>query len=299
MNDKMIETFEAVVSEGSFAKAAEKLYCSNVTVMNQINTLESETGVTLFNRTNHGADLTAAGRIFYEDMRRVTEMISKSVSRARQTAASGRKIIRVGTSILRPCREITDIWKDIEQYHPEFQIMIVPFSDEPASLSSVLDDNSGIDCIVGPCDSSEWQTKYNIEVISQLSCMIGVPQRHRLAHRKKLSWADLKGESIIMMKQGVSSAFGRLRSDISNNHHDIRIIDTSSIYTLDTFNVCDQLNCLMETLDIWSGVHPSIKTIPVEWNHYSPYGIIFKKKPSPSLREFIDITIDELTEPTR
>lgn len=299
MNDKMIETFDAVVSEGSFAKAAERLFCSNVTVMNQINMLENETGVVLFNRTNHGARLTAAGRIFYEDMRRVTEMIDHSVNRARQAAASGRKIIRIGTSILRPCREITDIWKNISDYHPEFQIMLIPFSDDPAVLGSVLDENSGIDCIAAPCDSSEWQRKYNVEPLFQMPCMIGVPSRHRLAHRKKLTWDDLRGESIMIMKQGISSTLGELRKKISDEHREIHIIDTDSIYTLDTFNKCDQLGCLMETLGIWADVHPSINAISMDWNHYSPYGIIYSKKPSPALSEFIDIIIDEETEPNR
>ncbi|MGI6206039.1 MAG: LysR family transcriptional regulator [Anaerovoracaceae bacterium] len=295
----MIQTFEAVVTGGSFAKAAEKLYCSNVTVMNQINLLETEVGVTLLHRTNHGVKLTAAGRIFYEDMKRVNNMIVHSVDRAKQAAASGRKIIRIGTSILRPCRSLTKLWKRISGSYPDFQIMIVPFSDEPASLSSVLDENSGIDCIVAPCDSSEWQNKYNVETISQLSCMIGVPLRHRLADKKKLTWNDLKGESIIIMKPGISTTLEKLRNDINKEHKDIQIIDTSSIYTLDTFNLCDQINCLMETLDIWSDVHPSINTIPMEWNHYSPYGIIYSKNPSDALSEFIEIILNEVTEPNR
>ena len=110
MNDKMIETFDAVVSEGSFAKAAERLFCSNVTVMNQINMLENETGVVLFNRTNHGARLTAAGRIFYEDMRRVTEMIDHSVNRARQAAASGSARCARLRSMPSSCTKVSRRW---------------------------------------------------------------------------------------------------------------------------------------------------------------------------------------------
>ncbi len=47
----------------------------------------------------------------------------------------------------------------------------------------------------------------------------------------------------------------------------------------------------METLDIWSNLHPSLVTIPVNWSYEMPYGILYEKDPSDSVKSFIDVIL--------
>ncbi len=79
-----------------------------------------------------------------------------------------------------------------------------------------------------------------------------------------------------------------MRDDILEKHPQIRITDTPNFYDTSVFNECEQMNCLMETLDIWADVHPSLVTLPVEWEYEVPYGIVYAKRPSGAVREFID-----------
>ena len=58
MYNKYLEIFVQVADTGSFSKAAEKLYMSSTAVMKQMNLMESELGLSLLNRTNHGITLT-------------------------------------------------------------------------------------------------------------------------------------------------------------------------------------------------------------------------------------------------
>ena len=51
MYNRHLETFIAVADLGSFSKAAEALYISSTAVIKQINLLEQELGLTLFERT--------------------------------------------------------------------------------------------------------------------------------------------------------------------------------------------------------------------------------------------------------
>ena len=74
----LIETVEA----GSFAKAAERLHITPVSVMNQINALEARWGVKLFERTNRGVVLTAAGRSLCADAKRMIAESEAAVMRA-------------------------------------------------------------------------------------------------------------------------------------------------------------------------------------------------------------------------
>lgn len=50
----------------------------------------------------------------------------------------------------------------------------------------------------------------------------------------------------------------------------------------------------MKTLDIWREVHPSLVTIPMEWDYTMPYGIIYGKYPSEIVESFIQKTSTNL-----
>ena len=67
MYNKRLETFICVADLGSFSKAAEALYISSTAIIKQINLLEQELGLQLFERTHRGISLTKAGRSIYGD----------------------------------------------------------------------------------------------------------------------------------------------------------------------------------------------------------------------------------------
>lgn len=67
MYNPQLETFIQAADSGSFSKAAEKLFISQTAVTKQINLLEDNLGIKLFNRTHRGLTLTDAGKSLYSD----------------------------------------------------------------------------------------------------------------------------------------------------------------------------------------------------------------------------------------
>ena len=49
-------------------------------------------------------------------------------------------------------------------------------------------------------------------------------------------------------------------------HPQIQVEDTDYFYDLETFNTCEVTGSLLLTLACWERVHPSLITIPVNWN---------------------------------
>lgn len=285
-----LATLIAAADQGSFLKAAKELYITPASVMNQMNKLENIVGVKLIERTNQGISLTAAGRSIYQDAMQMIEFSNTAIEKARQISAAEQNVIRVGTSLLRPCKRLIDLWARIDDGLQPFQIRIIPFDDEPSSLNAVLSAlGHQIDCIVGPCDSIEWRRQHHILLLDQIPCRVAVPRKHRLAKKKELVWSDLDGETFMLIRQGDSPVLNQMREDIVKNHPAIRIKDTPDKYGAAIFNECSQMNCLMETLDIWSDVHPSLVTLPMEWEYKIPYGIVYAKSPSPAVRNFISV----------
>ncbi len=285
-----IEVFVQVADCGSFSKAAAARFCSPVSIMNQINALEWRMGVTLLKRTNHGVELTPAGRSLYEDAKRIMAASEEAVRRARRIAGTGQGIIRLGTSFLRPCKPLLDVWGAIDAEHADFQIRIIPFDDSPAGLSAMLESlGKGIDCFVSPCDSFHWKKQYAICLLAQQRCCVALSKKHRLAGKKRLTWDDLEGESLMLVRRGVSPVLDRIRDEIDRHHANIRLIDMPNIYDAEVFNQCEQLGCLMETPEIWADVHPSLVTLPMEWEYTMPYGVVYAKNPSAIFKEFIKV----------
>lgn len=83
MYNPQLETFITVAESGSFAKAADKLYISPTAVIKQINILESNLDIKLFNRTHRGLTLTAAGKSLYSDARYIICYSHESLERAK------------------------------------------------------------------------------------------------------------------------------------------------------------------------------------------------------------------------
>lgn len=285
-----LTTLIAVADHGSFLKAAKELYITPASVMNQINKLEGIVGVKLIQRTNQGATLTVAGQSVYQDAKQMIALSNAAIEKARQLSAAEQNVIRVGTSILRPCKRLIDLWAEIDDGSQPFQLRIVPFDDEPGSLDAVLSSFGGqIDCFVSPCDSIGWRARYQILILDHLPCRIALPRKHPLAKKKWLTWSDLEGETLMLIQRGDSPVLNQMRDDIIKNHPNIKIKDALNKYDTTIFNECDQANCLMETLDIWTDVHPSLVTLPMEWEYEMPYGIVYAKSPSQAVRDFISV----------
>lgn len=285
-------TFITAADKGSFLQTAEVLYTTPASVMNQINKLEAAVGVKLLQRSTQGVSLTAAGRVFYQDCQEIIRQCDAAVARARQTAEPQRQIIRIGTSILRPCRILMQLLSRIDDGSLPFSIRVVSFDDSPSGMQAMLKSiGQEIDCFAGPCDSTAWQSNFNILHLQDISCAIGVPRRHRLSGREgqgPLSFADLQGETLLLVQRGHSPVLDALRDDLEKNHPEIRIQDLPHFYDLSSFNTCVNSCCLMETLELWQDVHPGVITMQMQWPWRMPLGMVYSKTPSAAVMEFAE-----------
>lgn len=96
MNSQQIEYFLEVVRQGSFTRAAQTLYTSQPSLSRQIAKLEEELGVSLFNRSRIGAELSAMGRKYYEAFVEMQQKLNALSLEAREYAADDGKKVCIG-----------------------------------------------------------------------------------------------------------------------------------------------------------------------------------------------------------
>lgn len=212
-----------------------------------------------------------------------------AIREARQIGGAVSRTIRVGTSMMRPCNSLVELWEDLDTGSQGYQFSIVPFNDDVDSLNAMLASlGDKIDCFVTPCGSTSLLMNYSFFPFRSCRCAIAMSKRHPLAKKEILTWEDLERESLLLIKRGDSYVLDQMRDDILRNHSEIHIVDFDGYYDISTFNLCEQQGYLMETLDMWASLHPSLVTIPVQWDYEMPYGILYAKKPSETVKGFID-----------
>ncbi|MFJ5770311.1 LysR family transcriptional regulator [Psychrobacillus sp. NPDC093180] len=289
MYSYQIEVFVAVVENGSFSKAANQLYVSTTAIMKQINLLEDRLKMTLLKRTSQGITLTPAGESLYKDAKEIMELSEKAIQKAHKLAAESTYTIRIGTSFLNPVKPFMPIWNKINEFYPQFKLQIIPFEDDHSTIMETIRTlGTRFDCIFGACDSKQWLEYCQIVKLGSFQLSCAFPSDHPLANRNIIRLEDLHGERLMMVSAGDSQSNDELRSFIKEHHSEIIIIDLPNHYDLEVFNACEQTGSVLLTLDGWEDIHPSLVTIPLDWDGNPPsFGLIYDKKPNDAMRKLI------------
>ena len=296
MLSQQLQIFLEVVDSGSFTKASKRLLVTPASVMKHMNKLEDRLGLTLFKRSNHGVQLTAAGKSLYEDGKKMLSQAENAIVKAKNAALSEGITIRVGSSLLNPSSVLTNLWAPIREKYPEYKFRIIPYEDKKEQILSVTASlGERIDLLVGSFNSRAMQKRANYLFLGNYQLCVAVPKGHPLSYKKELTFQDLHGERLVMVKSGDAELLDYLRTILNMTHPQIMITDTDYYYDIDTFNMCEQTGMFLLTLDAWSDVHPFLTTLPVEWDYQMPYGILYSKNPSKEVEKFIAIIKKEIT----
>ena len=276
MYHPMLDTFIAVADCGSFTRAAKRLYISPTAVMKQINAFENHLDLKLIERTSSGVRLTAAGALIYKDAKFMIDYSQKSIAGARAAMHYHDTTFCIGTSLLNPAKPFMDLWYRVNQDFSEYKLHLVPYEDNHEGILCEIE-QLGIkfDFLIGVCDSREWTRRCNFTALGRYKKMIAVSREHRLAGYPSIEIEDLYGETLMMVARGDSGVNDFLRNDLEKHHPLIRIEDTPQFYDLSVFNRCAETGNVLLTLECWQEVHPGLVTIPVNWDYYIPYGLLY------------------------
>ena len=77
MNLKDLKYFSSLATHNNFSKAAKECFVTQPTLSNQINKLEQELGLTLFERTNRKVTITEEGKLILEAAQKTLETASE------------------------------------------------------------------------------------------------------------------------------------------------------------------------------------------------------------------------------
>ncbi len=99
VNLDLYRVFYTVAKCGSLTRAAEELYISQPAVSQSVKQLENQLGVTLFNRTHRGMELSAqGGKLIFKEVESALKLLYEAENRLGEMKASATGTIRIGAS---------------------------------------------------------------------------------------------------------------------------------------------------------------------------------------------------------
>ncbi len=194
MNSKWLNSFMTVAQEGSVTAAAGKLYISPQALLQQINLMEEEVGVPLFQRSRTGMELTLAGKEFLAGAQEIETVYARTLSRSR-LASKTERIIRIPmmSSIVLP-RFLESVCARYQQMVTSQRIEVISseFGNWMDGLKNLEYDIIEHFALDGQCPAG-----IHFEYLSDVPSWCITSAYHPFSDRKTVRPEDLEGQTIL------------------------------------------------------------------------------------------------------
>lgn len=211
MNTVQLECFIAVAEYLNFSKASRSLKITQPAVSHQIQTLEEELEVKLFNRTSKSVTLTHEGALFLTD----AQLILKTALSAKERLGSHENFIslELGCHNYMELNLFPPVLKKLSQEFPLVRpnIRLVPF---PSLLSMI--ENNQVQAALGVKNDQKLSPLLFRELCSAPVACVCSPD-HPLAQYKSLTKRELTGNFIACSPRQISDSLFTIQNNILVN----------------------------------------------------------------------------------
>lgn len=198
--------FIAVAEELNFSRAAERLNIAQPPLSQQIQALEAELRLQLFERNKRPLRLTAAGKVFLEQARLVLVTLEQAVISARQASLgeTGRLVVAVNSSIANSV--LPNILRVFRDRYPRVQLVLREImSSQQAQQLRDRQIDLGFDCLLKGNDAG-----LSFIPILQESIVIALPENHPLASQTEIPLKALVDEPFVLPSPDVVLSYGQI-----------------------------------------------------------------------------------------
>ncbi|MCY4427929.1 MAG: LysR family transcriptional regulator [Halieaceae bacterium] len=193
MELRQIRYFVAVAEEGNFSAASRRLFISQPPITRQIQQLEMELGVTLFERTRKGVNLTPAGTAFLSEARQILARTRLAAERSKAAAKGEIGTLEIGYFGSPIYSIIPQCIRTFLSHNPKAGVSLLPVSKrkQPDALKGGL-------IHVGFGRYYPHTPEIDNQTVTQERIVLAVSSTHSRAGKKEMSPAQIKSERMIV-----------------------------------------------------------------------------------------------------
>lgn len=197
MNINQLKYFIAVAQYRSFTKAANQYFISQTAITQQIQALEEQMNVQLFDRTKRPVGLTPAGSVFLVEAKAILERMNMALEKVREASTGLVGTVRIGYT---KGYERSDLSKVLRRFHLKYpNILLSCFRCDTDALAVGLL-NRDYD-IIFTWDSTNITQDPEVEhqLYEMAPLVVAMYSSHPFAQRTSLDRRDLRSETILFM----------------------------------------------------------------------------------------------------
>lgn len=119
---RAFEVFVAVVSKGSFVRAAEALDTAPANVTRYIADLEAHLGTRLLNRSSRKLSLTESGETLFDRGRAILDLVAETEAAASVGTVRPRGRLRINAPVSFGIRHLAPLWAEFMRRYPDVEL---------------------------------------------------------------------------------------------------------------------------------------------------------------------------------
>ena len=200
MELRHLRYFTVVAEEQHFGRASQRLGVAQPALSRQIQEIEAELGVALFDRVGRNVRLTDAGRTFLQDAQGVLAQVERATSRAQRASRGQIGTLKVGFSPA--MSQILIVARTFAEFRKAFPEIVLDLQVHYSSAQGDALRNREISLgfvYFPPTDFPPLES----QPISTTPILLALPKGHRLEHKPKIVLADLRQEPFVWFPREV------------------------------------------------------------------------------------------------
>jgi LysR family transcriptional regulator, transcription activator of glutamate synthase operon len=195
MELRHLRYFEATARHGHVTRAADELHIAQPSLSKQIQALEAELGVVLFDRVGRRVELTDAGRLLLPYARRVLREVADARAELQQWGSLAHGQVTIGAPPTVGAHVLPRALAAFHQRYPSIELRLHEMG--AARLAALLKEGT-IDLAV---ISTPFADLASAELFSE-ELVVAVARDHHLAQRQAVGSAELANEHFILFPEG-------------------------------------------------------------------------------------------------
>jgi LysR family transcriptional regulator, transcription activator of glutamate synthase operon len=200
METRQIQYFLEVAKREHVTDAADALHVAQSSVSRQIFNLENELGVELFIREGRSVKLTPLGRIFFERMKQVWNMMEDAKREVKEYLDPKKGTVRIAFPISLAAHTLPSIIYSFRIRYPEakFQMSNALYHD---LIDGVINGAFNL-ALIAPMPNLEKEKKIKCAILFTEKIVALIPLHHPLSDRKSIRLRDLRNDPFCALPEG-------------------------------------------------------------------------------------------------
>jgi DNA-binding transcriptional LysR family regulator len=288
MELRHLRYFVAIAEEGSFTRAAERLWIAQPGLSTQMRRLEAELGVKLFERHARGADLTSSGKLFLERAR-------AALAAAEIAAATGGDLAAGTTGTLRLGLAAGPSWSGTGELLERFArlcagVELTVLEGFAGTLWRDLRDGR-LDALLAP--AAVGAADLTTLELGAEPWLALVGARHRLSRQGPLERAELQGEQIAVTAHRDAAWYDRAVAELLEAESVTAALVPSAYGPALDMAVASGETIVLTTAP--GAVADGVVVRPLAGAPLLPFSLLWSDGvPSPALARFVEIASEQV-----